>query len=76
MTKPKVIKIISKSKDISIDLSREAKSILRRKPITNIQLLKMLNGIDEDDMPDSAQVRMLALECLEGRGFKIFDKNL
>ena len=72
--KKRVVTIASKDKLLLENLTDEAKAVLRHKPLKNRQLLKMLNSNEQDSMPDSAQVRMLALDALYLRGFKIFDE--
>ena len=74
--KESVVTIASKNKLLCAPLTDEAKAVLRRKALTDRQLLRMLNSNDEAAMPDSAQVRMLALDALYLRGFKIFDEVL
>jgi hypothetical protein len=50
--------------------------VLRRKALTDNQLLKIFLSNEEADLPDSAQCRMLALDALYLRGYKIFDEAL
>jgi hypothetical protein len=67
-----VVTICSKDKKTRVELPAEAKAAVRRKPIADKRLLRMLVSIAEISMPDSAEVRMLALEALYGRGYKVF----
>ena len=72
--KTHVVTIASSNKLLCVPLSAEAKAVLRRNPLSNRQLLRMLTSNDEASMPSSAQIRMLALDALYLRGFKIFDE--
>jgi hypothetical protein len=74
--KNSVVTIASKDKLLCAPLTKEARAVLRRKALTDRQILRMLNSNDETAMPDSVQVRMLALDALYLRGFKIFDEIL
>jgi hypothetical protein len=74
MKKKSVVTIASKNKLLCAPLTDEAKSVLRRKPLEDRKLLRILNSTDQSSMPDSAQCRMLALDALYLRGFKIFDE--
>ena len=76
MKKKTVTTIASKNKLLVAPLTREAKAVLRRKQIDDKKLFKMLNSDDTWDLPTDSQVRMLALECLYARGFKIFNEAL
>lgn len=56
---------------ISFELSAEAKSALRRKPIKLERLVSMLNDTDENTMPTSEEARQLVAEVLTRRGYKL-----
>lgn len=70
----KIVKIVSKDKRLSPELTSEAKAVLRRRSLTEKQLLRMLLSNDVSALPDSAQVRQLALDALYLRGYKVFDE--
>jgi hypothetical protein len=67
-------KIVSRDKTKSFELTDEAEMSLRRKPLPDRKLLRFLLSTDEKDMPTSSEVRMLAVEALAFRGYKIFDR--
>jgi hypothetical protein len=71
-----VVSIASRNKQVHKVLNDEAKAVLRRKALTDNQLLKIFLSNEEADLPDSAQCRMLALDALYLRGYKIFDEAL
>lgn len=74
MAKRKIIKIVSKDKSITVELTAEARTALRLKGISDKKLLRMLQSTDEADMPTSQQVRLLALVALERKGWKMFEE--
>lgn len=46
----------------------EAANAVRRNPPTDKELVRMLNGLDEDTMPTTEQARWLAAFVLTARG--------
>lgn len=46
----------------------EAANAIKRKPPTDKDLIKMLNGYEENSLPSSEQVRWLAAFVLTARG--------
>jgi hypothetical protein len=54
-----------------LDLTREAKAAIRHHGPNTAQLIKMLNGNDEEDMPSSRHVRWMAAQLLVQRGIAV-----
>ena len=70
-----VTTIASKNKLLCAPLNDEAKAVLRRKPLKDRFLLRLL--ISNKEVPlDDSQIRMLALDALYLRGYRIFDEVL
>lgn len=72
MTKPATTATATtKPTDKPLTLTIEAKSALRHHGPNTAQLIKMLNGNDEEDMPSSRHVRWMAAYLLVGRGINV-----